>query len=179
MAMSFSSSPTTSGTFFDHGLLDTLTEEGRVVMLSSVAHKQAYRAGIQFDNLDGANGYTSWGAYGQSKLANLLFAKELATRLGPKQGAYAVHPGVIPTNLVRHLPKIMQMGTDWVKGLFMKTIPQGAATQVYVAAHPQLSGSNGDYFADCNVARTSRHGADAGLARRLWEESERIAASFQ
>ena len=160
------------------GLLDTLTDEGRVVMLSSVAHKQAYRAGIQFDNLDGANGYTSWGAYGQSKLANLLFAKELATRLGPKQGAYAVHPGVIPTNLVRHLPKIMQMGTDWVKGLFMKTIPQGAATQVYVAAHPELSGSNGDYFADCNVARTSRNGADAGLARRLWEESERIAASF-
>ena len=70
------------------------------------------------------------------------------------------------------------MGTDWVKGLFMKTIPQGAATQVYVAAHPELTGKKGDYFADCNVARTSRKGSDAGLARRLWEESERIAATF-
>jgi WW domain-containing oxidoreductase len=160
------------------GLLETLAEDGRVVMLSSVAHKQAYRAGIQLDNLDGARGYTSWGAYGQSKLANLLFAKELATRLGPKQSAYAVHPGVIPTNLVRHLPKFMQLATDWFKGLFMKTIPQGAATQVYVAAHPRLSGSNGDYFADCNVARTSKRGADADLARKLWEESERIVAAL-
>ena len=85
---------------------------------------------------------------------------------------------MIPTNLVRHLPKFMQMGTDWVKGLFMKTIPQGAATQVYVAAHPRLSGSNGDYFADCNVARTSKRGADADLARKLWEESERIVAAL-
>ena len=85
---------------------------------------------------------------------------------------------MIPTNLVRHLPKFMQLATDWFKGLFMKTIPQGAATQVYVAAHPQLSGVSGDYFADCNVAKTSRRGADADLARKLWEESERIVAAL-
>ena len=70
----------------------------------------------------------------------------------------------------------MQMGTDWVKGLH-EDIPR-ARRPSSCRAHPQLSGSNGDYFADCNVARTSRHGADTGLARRLWEESERIAASF-
>ena len=63
------------------GLLDRLADEGRVVMLSSGAHMRAPKGGIEFDNLSGDIGYTPWKAYGQSKLANLLFAKELARRL--------------------------------------------------------------------------------------------------
>jgi len=77
------------------GLLDVLSDTGRVVMLSSSAHAQAPKAGIQFDNLSGERGYRPWGNYGQSKLANLLFAKELQRRFaGSNQTAYAVHPGV-------------------------------------------------------------------------------------
>ncbi len=63
------------------GLLSQLAEKGRVVALSSTAHQFAPKGGIEFDNLSGERGYSAWRAYGQSKLANLLFAKELARRL--------------------------------------------------------------------------------------------------
>ena len=62
------------------GLIDRLAPEGRVVMLSSAAHNMAPKGGIAFDNLDGSKGYSAWVAYGQSKMANLLFAKELSRR---------------------------------------------------------------------------------------------------
>ena len=64
-----------------NGLLDSLTASGRVTMLSSRAHEAAPKGGIDFDNLSGEKGYSAWSAYGQSKFANLLFAKELAQRL--------------------------------------------------------------------------------------------------
>ena len=62
------------------GLIDSLAASGRVTMLSSRAHEAAPKGGIEFDNLSGEKGYSAWRAYGQSKLANLLFAKELARR---------------------------------------------------------------------------------------------------
>lgn len=156
------------------GLLDSLTENGRIVMLSSRAHEQTYRGGIQFDNLDGSKGYTRWLAYGQSKLCNLLFAKELANRLTDNRTAYSLHPGVIPTNIMRNLPSFLQTTTSAIQSIFLKTIPEGAATQVYAAAHPDLVGKSGDYFVDCNVGKPSKYAKDAALASRLWTESEAI-----
>lgn len=159
------------------GLLDQLAPDGRVVMLSSSAHTRAPREGIQFENLSGGRGYSGWTAYGQSKLANLLFAKELARRLsGSGQTANAVHPGVIATNLGRHMPAVAQAGFSLVGPLFLKNVAQGAATQCYAATHPAVAGVSGEYFADCNVARSSALSRDAALAERLWKESERIAA---
>ena len=80
------------------GLLDRLADDGRVVMLSSEAHRSAPATGIELDNLSGAAGYRGWTAYGQSKLANLLFAAELGRRFaGSERTAYSVHPGVIKT----------------------------------------------------------------------------------
>ena len=70
-----------------------------MVILSSGAHLQAPDGGIAFDNLDGKKGYADWKFYGQSKFANILFAKELAKKLKGKQTANALHPGVIATNL--------------------------------------------------------------------------------
>src|SRR5271156_4638113 len=71
------------------GLLDALKPDGRVVMLSSAAHRMAPAGGIDFDNLDGRKGYKPWRFYGQSKMANLLFAKELARRFSHRgQAAY-------------------------------------------------------------------------------------------
>jgi WW domain-containing oxidoreductase len=58
--------------------------------------------------------------------------------------------------------------------LFLKSIPQGAATEVFVATHPSLAGVSGEYFADCNVARPRADASDAALAERLWKTSERI-----
>jgi WW domain-containing oxidoreductase len=161
------------------GLLDRLAEDGRVVMLSSDAHRMAPKAGILFDDLAGDRGYTPWGHYGQSKLANLLFAKELARRLaGTRKTATAVHPGVIRTNLGRHMPGFANFVFGLVGPLVLKSVPQGAATQVYAAVHPAVAGTSGAYFADCNVARPRPDADDPALARRLWEVTEKIVAGL-
>jgi NAD(P)-dependent dehydrogenase (short-subunit alcohol dehydrogenase family) len=161
------------------GLLDQLTDDGRVVMLSSGAHNGAYKEGIQFNNLAGGDGYSAWGAYGQSKLANLLFAKHLATRLKPGQTANSVHPGVIATNLGRHMnPVLRGLFRTLGPALVLKSVEQGAATQVFVATHPSASDTSGEYFADCNVAKTSENGRDSELAASLWERSEQIVAEL-
>jgi NAD(P)-dependent dehydrogenase (short-subunit alcohol dehydrogenase family) len=159
------------------GLLDSLSASGRVVVLSSYAHKIAPREGIQFENLSGESSYWRWRAYGQSKLANLLFAVELARRFeGTQRSANAVHPGVIRTNLNRHLGSIVNTLYATTAPIFSKTVAQGAATSCYVATNPQITGLSGEYFANCNLAKTSRHGKDAEMAKRLWEVSEEILA---
>jgi WW domain-containing oxidoreductase len=161
------------------GLLGQLTEAGRVVMLSSTAHTRAKAGGIEFDNLDGGKGYDPWRFYGQSKFANLLFAKELARRLaGTQQTANAVHPGVIRTNLIRHNP-IMDMAAAVFSPLVLKSVAQGAATQVYVATNPGLAQVSGEYFADCNIATPRADALSVATAQRLWEVSEQIVSGLR
>lgn len=161
-----------------NGLLESLTETGRVVMLSSRAHERAYAEGIRLDDLDASKDYSAWGAYGQSKLANLLFANHLATRLPTGQTANSLHPGVIQTNLGRHLNPILVSVLSTVSGLLLKTIPQGAATQTFVATHPSLAETTGVYFSDCNPKTPSKHGQDATLAEALWEKTEALVAAL-
>ncbi|MFZ5443072.1 MAG: SDR family oxidoreductase [Myxococcota bacterium] len=161
------------------GLLGQLTETGRVVMLSSAAHTMAPKGGIEFDNLSGEKGYSDWKAYGQSKFANLLFAKELARRFaGTKKTANAVHPGVIATNLGRHMNPLMNAVFGLAGPLFLKSVPQGAATEVFVATHPSVSSVSGQYFADCNVAKSRGDADDAAVAKKLWDVSEEIVAKL-
>jgi WW domain-containing oxidoreductase len=161
------------------GLLGQLTETGRVVMLSSAAHTQAPKETIEFDNLDGSKGYGAWRNYGQSKIANLLFAKELARRFaGTKKTANAVHPGVIQTNLGRHMNSVAGFVFGLVGPLVLKTVPQGAATEVFVATSPTLAAVSGEYFADSNVAKSRADANDAAIAKRLWEISEKIVSEL-
>ena len=160
------------------GLLDQLTEHGRVVMLSSDAHKFPVKGGINFDNLDGKKGYSGTPFYGQSKLSNLLFARELSKRLPAGQTANAVHPGVIHTNLARNMASIADFALSIANPLVLKSVPEGAATQTWAAVHPSLDKTTGEYLADCNVVKSSALGRDMGLAARLWEESEKIVAKL-
>lgn len=161
------------------GLLDVLAPNGRVVMLSSGAHHKAPEEGIKFDDLTFERGYTPWGAYGQSKLANLLFARSLAKKLeGTGRTANAVHPGVIATNLWRHMNVVARVAAPVASAIAMKNIPQGAATQCYVATHPSLEGVSGEYFVDCNIEKSSRHGRDVAMRDRLWTVSEEIVAKL-
>jgi WW domain-containing oxidoreductase len=161
------------------GLLDQLSEAGRVVMLSSSVHRQAPKTGIEFDNLNGARGYSPWSAYGQSKLANLLFAKELSRRFaGSKKTANAVHPGVIRTSLQRHMNPLLAATLALAGPLALKSVAEGAATEVYAATRPELAGVSGEYFADCNLAQPRPDANDPALARRLWEVSEEIVAAL-
>jgi WW domain-containing oxidoreductase len=161
------------------GLLDQLAADGRVVMLSSGAHAMAPKEGIEFDNLSGEKGYQGWRNYGQSKMANLLFAKELARRFaGTRKTANAVHPGVIKTNLGRHMNPVAQAVFGVVGRLTLKSVPQGAATEVYAAVHPAVATTSGAYFADCNVARPRPDADDPALAAKLWQVSEKIVAGL-
>ena len=158
-----------------NGLIEQLSAAGRVVMLSSAAHVQAAKGGIEFDNLDGSKGYGAWRQYGQSKFANILFAKELSHRfVGTQRTANAVHPGIIKTNLARH-NQLARFFYDLIGPIVLKTVPQGAATQVYVATSPALATVSGKYFADCNIAAPRADAEDPAIAKNLWKTSEQIA----
>ncbi|HSC89054.1 MAG TPA: SDR family oxidoreductase [Polyangiaceae bacterium] len=158
-------------------LLGTLTATGRVVSVSSIAHRAAPRGGIQFDNLSGERGYGPWTAYGQSKLANILFAKQLARRFaGTQKTANAIHPGVIGTGLARQ-SRLTELGYALMSPA-LKSIPEGAATQTYVAVHPAAANVTGEFFANSNVTQPRADANDVALAERLWTESEKIAASL-
>ena len=146
-------------------LLDSLADHGRVVVVSSGAHNGAPAEGIQFDNLSGDKGYNPWANYGQSKLANLLFAKELAKRLaGTGKTANSLHPGVIHTNLARSMNPVARLALSIGAPLVLKTVGEGAATQCYLAVNPGVDGVSGKYFADCNESRPSSHGRDEAMA---------------
>ncbi len=149
-------------------------DAGRVVVVSSGAHRWAPQ-GIRFDNLDGAQDYDPREAYGVSKTANGLFSRELARRLAATRAtSNSLHPGVIPTNLARHLP---ERNYDMSNPMF-KTIPEGTATQCYVASHPELAGVSGYYFDDCNPAVPNEHMQDDAMAAKLWAVSEELVADY-
>ena len=172
------------------GLHEALVAAGgaRIVSVSSGGH---LRSPVVFDDIDYAfRDYDPFGAYGQSKTANVLFAVE-ATRRWADDGivANALMPGGIATPLQRHLPAhyagealaaFRAAGTDF------KTVEQGAATSVLLAASPLLDGIGGRYFEDCNEAvRVDRRGGpgrggvapyalDPANAERLWDLSLRL-----
>lgn len=147
--------------------------EGRIVNLSSEGHRFAPREGIRFDKINDESSYSSFITYGQSKLANILHANELARQLkeeGVNITANSLHPGAIPTNLIRH-HTFVEGVTNWIGKYFLKNVQQGAATQCYVALHPQVKGVSGEYFSDSNIAKPSALAKDAELAKKLWEFS--------
>ena len=110
-------------------------------------------------------------------MANVLFAKQLAKNLeGTNKTANAVHPGVIQTNLGRHMPSWMNLMFAPTGLLFAKSVPQGAATQCYVATNPSLADVSGRYFYDCNIQTERADGSDMATAERLWQVSEEIVA---
>ncbi|KAK4838519.1 hypothetical protein QYF36_014373 [Acer negundo] len=158
-------------------LLDTMKKtareskkEGRIVNVASEAHRFAYGEGIRFDKINDESRYNSLGAYGQSKLANILHANELSKHLkeeGVNITANSLHPGSIVTNLFRH-SSIINGFTNTIGRLLLKNVQQGAATQCYVALHPQVQGISGEYFSDSNVGKTNAQGKNVKLAKKLW-----------
>jgi NAD(P)-dependent dehydrogenase (short-subunit alcohol dehydrogenase family) len=154
-------------------------DAGRVVVLSSIGYQNAPAEGIQFDNLSGENGYKPFTAYGQTKLANALFARELARRCSASGvTANSVHPGLVATNLGRNISgKPKDPDAPLRKGF--KTPDQGASTQVYLAADARIQGVSGRYFEDCNpVEPTGPHMQDDALALKLWNVSEELVSNY-
>jgi WW domain-containing oxidoreductase len=163
-----------------NGLLDIVPDRtGRIVVVSSSASiREAPKQGILFDNLDAHHPYKPSIFYGQSKLACALFAKELARRLAPRGIAVnSLHPGAVAgTRLNRGLGFPMSAVLR-IAGYFMKTIPQGAATQTLLAGSPLVGGVTGEYWVDCQIGEGSIHLNDRAMAQRLWNTSEKIVAA--
>jgi NAD(P)-dependent dehydrogenase (short-subunit alcohol dehydrogenase family) len=160
-----------------------LSFQGRVVVVSSrAAYTSAPEAGIEFDNLDASKGYDDRHAYGQSKLANALFALELGKLLkGTRITANALHPGVINTEIDRHMSRFKQGGFAVLTALgYGKTIPQGAATSCFVATSPLLGATSGRYFEDCNAVTIvgDTHMQDAAMAEQLWSVSTDLTKDY-
>jgi NAD(P)-dependent dehydrogenase (short-subunit alcohol dehydrogenase family) len=167
------------------GLHDALTAAGdaRVVVVSSVGH---VNGAVDFDDIQfERRPYDAWLAYGQSKTANVLFAVEAAKRwAGDGIVVNALNPGrITSTNLTRYVGDIATAPTSFEAGsddVSWKTIEQGAATSVLLAASPLVEGVTGRYFEDCNEAGPHRPGVRRGVAdyaidpanaERLWEVS--------
>ncbi|KAF7131514.1 hypothetical protein RHSIM_Rhsim09G0199400 [Rhododendron simsii] len=149
------------------------SKEGRIVNVSSRRHQFTYPEGIRFDKMNDQSGYSSLSAYGQSKLANVLHANQLARDLkdnGVEITANSLHPGVIATNLFRH-HRLVSGLVDVLGKYVIKNVQQGAATTCYVALHPQVKGMSGKYFADCKLAEASSQANDTDLAKKLWDFS--------
>jgi len=153
-----------------------LSDGARVVTTASGAHHNA--SGIDLDAVQTAEGYGAMDAYSRSKLANVLFAAELA-RLLDGATSYSFHPGFVPgSEFPRELPAPVRWGMraieylpDAVSGLFANTVVEGAATGVYLVASPTVGGDSGDYFQDCAPATPSRVARDRDLQEQLWERS--------
>ena len=118
-------------------------------------------------------GYSTWEAYAQSKLANVLFAYELARRLDSRRvTANALHPGHVATDMWRTNFPLIGPVLKWVMGFFALTPEQGADTAIYLASSPEVEGISGKYFADREAVPSSPLSYDEAVARRLWRVSE-------
>lgn len=170
---------------FTAGLMPALAPGARVVTLSSGAH---LRGTCDLEDLNWeSRDYDPNLAYAQSKTANIWFASELQRRFGDRLLSLSVHPGVIQTDLARHLPPAvvegMREGFEKA-GVAVKNVPQGAATSVWAATAAELSEHGGAYLLDCHVAppiseEVPRQGFETWAyeeanAKALWSKSEAL-----
>ncbi len=152
-------------------LLDTMkaSSPGRIINVSSDAHSGGK---IDFDNLQGERTYSSFGPYGNSKLANILFTKELARRLeGTGVTVNALHPGLVNTGFGKNNPGFLMKIMGAVIPLVARSPEKGARTSIYLASSPEVQNITGKYFVDCRVTQPAPQAADWTVARRLWDIS--------
>jgi len=121
--------------------------------------------------------FSGWRSYGDSKLMNVIFARELSRRLeGQGVVAHSLHPGIVRTELARDQSWPMKIvGLAMLPAL--KSPQRGAATSVYAATAPELAARGGGYFADCAPARAGARAEDRELAARLWSHSEELTGA--
>ncbi|MEM8608621.1 MAG: SDR family oxidoreductase [Myxococcota bacterium] len=147
-------------------------EQGRVVVVASEAYRFCRR--IRFDDLQWNKGFSAFPTYGHSKLANILFANELASRLkDTRVTVNSLHPGGVRTQLGAQNTWYAGHILTLVKP-FLRTAEKGAETSVYLATSDAVTHTTGEYFYNCRPKKTGRSARDAGQARRLWDLSEQL-----
>ncbi|XP_006002401.1 dehydrogenase/reductase SDR family member 13b.1 [Latimeria chalumnae] len=157
-------------------LLDRLKQctPSRVVIVASVMYKFGK---LDFSRLNSpSSGFLQQlQAYSNSKLCNVLFARELANKLeGTNITCYAVHPGVVNTDLSRSIKLWQKLLYIPIANLFLRTPMSGAQTSIYCAVQEEIEKFSGRYFADCRVQEVKPHARNDGMAKKLWEVSEKM-----
>lgn len=149
----------------------TASAPARIINVASRAHRDGK---LTFDDLMATRRYSPWKAYATSKLANVVFTRELARRLaGTGVTANSLHPGFVATNFGHDRSRII----TWLLRLarpMMIGEAEGAATTLYLATSPQVAGVTGRYFANSREDTPIRAALDDAAARKLWAESERL-----
>ncbi|KAK9297922.1 hypothetical protein QLX08_008462 [Tetragonisca angustula] len=158
-------------------LLDVLKVSipSRIVNISSTAHK---RGKIKLDDLNSDKNYEPGEAYAQSKLANILFTKELANKLkGTGVTVNAVHPGIVRTEIMRYMGiyqhRLGKWLVDSLTWIFIKTPRKGAQPVLFAALDPSLDNVTGEYFVDNKIAEVSDEAKNDKIAKWLWAVSEK------
>ncbi len=155
-------------------LLDLLNASApaRIVIVSSAAH---LNGPLDFDDLQSNRyRYGGFGAYGHSKLENVMFTYELARRLeGTGVTANALHPGTVNTGFGKNNGGVMNLAMK-AFAMFQISPEQGAQTSIYLASSPEVKGVSGQYFVNCKPARSSASSYDEEAQKRLWEISEQM-----
>ena len=156
-----------------HLLLPLLKKSGpsRIVVVASHAHRGQK---LDFDDLQGERSFSPFGAYGRSKLCNIYFTYELAERLaGTGVTANCLHPGVVATDFGKKKPGfinvLLRLGAP-----FLMNAEKGAATQIHLAASPDVEGVTGKYFDKSVPVDSSKESRDVAARKRLWETSEKL-----
>lgn len=153
-------------------LIDLMHEGARIVNVASGAHKVGR---IHFNDINLEKGYNVIKAYSQSKLANVLFTRELASRLrNMKITVNCCHPGAVATNIgIDRNTGFGKTITSLLKPFF-QTPAEGARTAIFLATDDSVGNISGEYFYKCKIASSSKRSKDMELARRLFELSEEL-----
>jgi NAD(P)-dependent dehydrogenase (short-subunit alcohol dehydrogenase family) len=157
-------------------LLDLLkaSAPARIVNVASDAHRSGH---LNFDDLHGAQAYSGWKAYAQSKLANIIFTYELARRLsGTNVTVNCMHPGAVASNFFENFRGTFGTLTRLFLP-FMRSSEKGAETVIWLASSSEVEGVSGKYYMDCKERRSNPESYGAEVARRLWEVSEQLTHS--
>lgn len=153
-------------------LIDIMPSGGRIVNVASGAHKTGK---IHFDDVNLHKGFNVFKAYSQSKLANVLFTRELSRRLADKGiTVNCCHPGAVATNMgINRETGFGKTITGLLKPFFL-TPEQGARTAVFLATDESVKDISGEYFYKCKIAKSSKRSKDMELAKKLYEFSENL-----
>lgn len=156
-------------------LLPKLKSGARIVTVASNAHRGAR---LNFGDLQSMRGYVGFPVYSKSKLANILFNRELARRAPPGVTANALHPGFVATRFGDNSGGLMRTVLKVAKPIGAISPEEGARTIIYLTSSPEVAGVTGEYFFECKPTTPTAEARNDADARRLWEMSEAIAGAL-